>query len=49
MALPQRRDDTICMRSSLMEDTPAWPGHSTALWSSQRRVLPVPGGARPRM
>jgi hypothetical protein len=49
MAVPQRREDTICIRSSLLEDATAGPGHSTVLWASQRRVLPVPGGARPKM
>jgi|GEM_PF-6523056 len=37
------------MRSSLLDDTTAGPGHSTALWASHRRVFPVPGGANPRM
>jgi hypothetical protein len=46
---PQRREATSCIRSSLLEDTTAGPGHNTALWDNHRRVFPVPGGASPRI
>ena len=49
MALPHRRWATICIKSFFTggHHRRAWP--STALWESQRRVFPVPGGANPRM
>jgi hypothetical protein len=43
---PPRREATICIRSSLLEDTNAGAGHITADWANHLLVLPMPGGAK---